>query len=126
MIEQNKSTNPISPLGIDPEPSKPRLFTSVALSSLEVELGVGFSINVLLPTTTAVAEVSKLRTVPLTVIACPPGTRVSPEIRNSVRAFAVIGEELKVMIGSCCVGKAVDDLEITLGNTDSRGDSPDA
>lgn len=126
MIEQLKSTNPIPPFRIRPEPSKSRSFTSVAVPPLEVELAVEFNIIVLLPTTTAVAEVSKLRMVPPMVIAWPPGASVLPEIRNSVSAFAVIGEALKVMFGTCCASKAVDDLETTLGNTDLRGDFPDA
>lgn len=81
----------------------------------------------LLPITTAVAEVpKKLRTVLPMVVGGPPGASVSLEIRNWVRKFAVIGEALKVMTGGCCVAKAVDSLEITLGNKGSEGKFPAA
>ena len=126
MIEHIKTTNPIFPFRFDPEPSKLATFTPVVLPPLELELGIGLNDIVLLPITTAVAEIPRLRTVPPMVIGGPPGASVPPEIRNSVCTFAVIGEALKVMTGRCCVAKAVDSLETTLGDTDASGDSPAA
>ena len=78
MIEHINTTNPISPFRLGPEPSRFGTFTPAVRSPLESELGIGLNVIVLLPITTAVAEIPKLRTVPLMMIGGPPGVSVPP------------------------------------------------